>query len=87
MKYGRFWALCLFVLILDQLSKSWIVERAVELRREPLVFLDVLDGHKALLEITYVTNPGAAWSMFSDYPEALTLLASFALVAIYIFRK
>jgi len=86
-KYGKFWTLCLSVLILDQLSKSWIVERAVELRREPLVFLDVLDGHKALLEITYVTNPGAAWSMFSDYPEALTLLASFALVAIFIFRK
>jgi len=86
-KYGKFWTLCLSVLILDQLTKSWIVERAVELRRAPLEVLDLLDGHKALLEITYVTNPGAAWSMFSDYPEALTLLASFALIAIFAFRK
>ena len=42
----------------DQLSKSWVVERAVELRRDPIIFFDILDGPKALLEITYVTNPG-----------------------------
>lgn len=86
-KYKRFWILCFWVLLLDQLSKSWVVERAVELRRNPIVFFDPTDGAKALLEITYVTNPGAAWSMFSDYPEALTLLACFALVALYVFRK
>ena len=87
MKYRRFWVLCICVLLLDQLSKSWVVERAVELRRDPIIFFDILDGPKALLEITYVTNPGAAWSMFSDYPEALTLLACFALLAMFLFRK
>ena len=39
------------------------------------------------MEFTYVTNPGAAWSLFSDYPEVLTLLAIFALISIFIFRK
>jgi signal peptidase II len=72
---------------LDQLSKSWVVERAVQLRRDPIRFFDILEGPKALLEITYVTNPGAAWSMFSDYPEALTALACIALVAMFLFRR
>ncbi len=64
-----------------------MVEHAVELRRNPIVVIDALDGQPAFLEFTYVTNPGAAWSLFSDYPEALTLLASFALVSIFLFRK
>ena len=37
-----------------------------------MVVIDGLDGPPALLEFTYITNPGAAWSLFSDYPEALT---------------
>jgi len=49
--------------------------------------IDGLDGPPALLEFTYVTNPGAAWSLFSDYPEALTLLAMVALFSIFFFRK
>lgn len=75
------------VLTLDQLTKSWVVTHAVELRRNPIVVIDALDGPPAFLEFTYITNPGAAWSLFSDYPEALTLLASFALVSIFLFRK
>jgi len=63
------------------------VEHAVELRRNPIVVIDAIEGNPAFLEFTYVTNPGAAWSLFSDYPEALTLLASFALVSIFLLRK
>ena len=51
-----------------------------------LSWIDGMSGLDALLEITYVTNPGAAWSMFSDYPEFLTVLAGIALISIYIFR-
>ena len=64
-----------------------MVEHAVELRRNPVVVIDAIKGNPAFLEFTYVTNPGAAWSLFSDYPQALTLLASFALVSIFLFRK
>ena len=75
------------VLVSDQWTKSWAVQHAVELRRNPILVIDGLDGPPALLEFTYVTNPGAAWSLFSDYPEALTLLAMVALFSIFFFRK
>ena len=75
------------VLVSDQWTKSWAVQHAVELRRNPILVIDGLDGPHALLEFTYVTNPGAAWSLFSDYPEALTLLAMVALFSIFFFRK
>jgi len=75
------------VLVLDQWTKSWVVQNAVELRRNPILVMDGLDGPPAFLEFTYVTNPGAAWSLFSDYPEALTLLAMIALFSIFFFRK
>ena len=85
--FFRFWILAFGVFILDQMSKHWVVERAVELRRNPITIFDLVEGSNVLLEITYVTNPGAAWSMFSDYPNALTALAVIALLAIYLFRK
>ena len=75
------------MLVLDQWTKSLAVNHAQELRANPIVVIDGLDGPPALLEFTYVTNPGAAWSMFSDYPEALTLLATFALLGVFFFRK
>ena len=87
MNYIRFWALAFGVFGLDQASKHWVVERAVELRRNPIPIIDWIEGPEVLLEITYVTNPGAAWSMFSDYPNALTALAVIALLAIFIFRN
>ncbi|MDG1131151.1 MAG: signal peptidase II [Opitutales bacterium] len=81
------WTVLVSILVLDQWSKSWVVERAVELRRNPIVLIDSLEGPEAFLEFTYVTNPGAAWSLFSDYPEALTLLAGIALASIFVFRR
>ena len=87
MVYLRFWILFSGVLLLDLASKAWVVENSVELRRNPIEALDLIEGDHAFLEFTYVTNPGAAWSMFSDFPEVLTVLAGIALLAIYIFRK
>ncbi len=87
MKYIRFWILFCIVLILDQWTKTVVVEDAEELRSNPMVIIDLLEGPENLLEFTYITNPGAAWSMLSDYPEALTVLALTALLAIFFFRK
>ena len=47
----------------------------------------VLMGRSHYLEFTYITNPGAAWSMLSDYPMLLTILAGVALFAIFLFRS
>ena len=41
-----------------------MAERAVELRRNPIVVIDAMEGNPAFLEFRYVTNPGAAWSLF-----------------------
>lgn len=87
MKYIRFWILFCIVLTLDQWTKTVVVEDAEELRSNPMVIIDLLEGPENLLEFTYITNPGAAWSMLSDYPEALTVLALTALLAIFFFRK
>ena len=59
--------------------------RSVELRNEPVLVFDWITGPHAFLELTYVTNPGAAWSLFSDYPVALTVLAAVALLSIFLF--
>ena len=87
MNYLRFWLLFAGVLLLDQATKAWVVENSVELKRNSIVVLDLIEGDPCFLEFTYVTNPGAAWSMYSDYPGVLTLLAVVALASIYFFRK
>ena len=79
----------MFLLIwgFDLATKNWAVENADQLRNFPIVVIDWIEGYESFLEFTYVTNPGAAWSMFSDYPQVLTALAGIALICIFIFRK
>ena len=76
-----FWTPCLSLLAVDQASKQWAVRESERLVREPV---EVIDG---LLRFTYVTNPGAAFSLFSGSPGILTVLAGLALVAIFLFRR
>ena len=85
--YLKFWILFLSIYGLDLTTKTWVVENSTELRRNPIEIIDLVEGREAFLEFTYVTNPGAAWSMFSDYPGYLTILALAALLGIFIFRK
>lgn len=85
--YSKFWTFFVVSFVLDLVTKSWVVENAHALLHNPIVVFDWLDGHEAFFEITYVTNPGAAWSMFSDYPEILTILAFVALVSVFLFRR
>lgn len=87
MTYIRFWIFFIVIFGLDLATKVWVVKNSVDLRNFPIVVLDWIEGHESFLEFTYVTNPGAAWSMFSDYPEVLTALAGIALFAIFLFRK
>ena len=63
------------------------MENARDLMLYPVVIFDGIDGQKSLLEFTYITNPGAAWSMLSDYPMLLTILACVALFAVFLFRS
>ena len=81
MPFARFWSLSLVVLVLDQASKTW-AGRFREASSEIFEWEGFLR-----FGFTYVTNPGASFSMFSDYPEFLTCLAIVALLCIWSFRK
>lgn len=66
-KNGLFWLVAIVGVILDQLSKFWVVQN-FELGES----IPILPG---VLLFTYVTNPGAAWSLFSDSGEWLKWLS------------
>ena len=87
MKYFRFWVCFSIILFLDLVTKIWVVENSFELRHYPITVLSGAEGQRSLIEFTYVTNPGAAWSMLSDYPMMLTILAGVALCSIFVFRS
>ena len=87
MIYIRFWIFFIVIFGSDLATKVWVVKNSADLRKFPIVVLDWIEGHESFLEFTYVTNPGAAWSMFSDYPQVLTALAAVALIAIFLFRR
>lgn len=85
--YKRFWSVFFVIYFLDFCTKGWVVARSSELRENPIILVDGVAGIQSFLEITYITNPGAAWSMLSDYPEFLTVLATAALLTIFLFRN
>ncbi|MGC1307594.1 MAG: signal peptidase II [Phormidesmis sp.] len=72
-----FWLVAIAGIILDQLTKQWVV-RNFGLGDSTVVIPGVL-------HFTYVTNSGAAWSLFSengDWLKWLSMIVSLAL-AIY----
>jgi signal peptidase II len=62
-KLKVFLALFAITFVSDQASKHWVVEQLFFGARQP-----VIDG---LFYLTHVRNPGAAFSMFADMPEAV----------------
>ncbi|MEL6813387.1 MAG: signal peptidase II [Cyanobacteria bacterium J06598_3] len=76
-KNGLFWLVAIVGVILDQLTKQWVMG-AFDLGESITIF-------PGILNFTYVTNPGAAWSLFSengDWLKWLSMIVSAAL-AIY----
>lgn len=84
-RYRRFWLVALAVLVLDQLTKAWIL-CSVPYGANPADG-GVITVIPDFFYIIHVTNTGAAWSLFSGYPRALGLLGFIALAAIYWFRE
>jgi signal peptidase II len=75
-----FWIIALVGLALDQLSKYWVVQSMTLEQSVP-----VWDG---VLHFTYVTNKGAAFSLFTGgvwWLRWLSLIVSLALMAIALF--
>ncbi len=75
-------ALCgaLMLAFLDQLFKYLVV---IFISPMNLPRIDVIPG---VLSLTYVNNPGIAWSMFTDHPELITIfIAVLMLVLLGVF--
>ncbi len=71
-----FWLVAIAGIALDQLTKYWVVQN-FDLGES----ITLIPG---VLNFTYVTNPGAAWSWFSENGEWLkwlSMLVSLALAA------
>ncbi len=76
-KNGLFWLIAIVGVALDQLTKQWVVQ-TFGLGESTTIIPGVLN-------FTYVTNPGAAWSLFSengDWLRWLSMIVSLVL-AIY----
>jgi len=67
----------LFIFILDQISKTFILR----FLKEPI---NIIPG---FFNIVLVWNKGAAWGMLSKYPSFLTAIAIIALIILIIFFK
>lgn len=74
-------ALCgaLVLAFLDQLIKYLVVIFISPMNLPQVV---VIPG---VLSLTYVDNPGVAWSMFMNHPELLTILTAVLMLALLVF--
>lgn len=79
-KNQHFWVAGFTGLMLDQLTKYWTVQSLYLNQSIPL--------WEGVFHITYVTNPGAAFSLFSDnggWLRWLSLIVSLGLMAFAVF--
>lgn len=84
-KYRLLLTLAAAVLLLDQATKLWVVNNLpFEGAFFPPDSIEVIPG---LFNIVYVTNTGAAWSMFSGHTWPLTIVGFVALALLFFFRK
>ena len=74
------------VLLLDQLTKLWIVKNLAFNSYFYPQDSDVIEVIKSFFYIVHIGNEGAAWGMFSGHSELLALFTLIALGAIYTFR-
>lgn len=80
LKNRLFWVAAVIGLVLDQLTKQWVVH-AFELTVPP----ETVALWPGVFHFTYVTNTGAAFSLFSENGEWLrwlSLIVSLALVVL-----
>jgi signal peptidase II len=81
--YRAFWWLAGATLLLDQLSKAWIVSH-LPFNTYGEGSIPVMPG---LLYIVHLGNTGAAWSLLSGFSVGLALLAVATLGAIFHWRE
>jgi len=70
------------VVVLDQLSKSWIVQRMPDYT--PVDFFPQL---ASIFSFTFVKNTGVAFGLFPHWGGAFTILSAIVVVGIMIFHR
>ena len=73
-----FYLMAVATFLLDQLTKLGIVAALALGHSQPLV--------EGILNLTYVQNTGAAFSLFAGHPEKLGLLAVLVVVGVMIYQ-
>jgi signal peptidase II len=77
-----FWIAAIIGLVLDQLTKFWVVQT--------FEYGDTIPLWEGVFHFTFVTNTGAAFSLFSDNGEWLkwlSMLVSLGLIALGLFVR
>ncbi len=82
--YRLLWVLSFVVLVLDQLTKLWIVDRLPFPSYGPHGWIPIIDG---FFHLVHVGNTGAAWSLFTGRSTMLAILALITLGAIFHWRQ
>ncbi|AFZ29710.1 signal peptidase II [Gloeocapsa sp. PCC 7428] len=76
-KNRLFWIVAVISLVIDQLTKFWVVQNFYLSETQPLI--------EGVFHLTYVTNTGAAFSLFSgkvEWLRWLSLAVSLGLMAL-----
>jgi len=82
--YKRLLGIAVAVLVLDQVTKAWIVANLpFPTYGEPHA-IGVIDG---FFYLVHVGNTGAAWSLFTGQSVVLAALAAATLIAIFLWRR
>ena len=74
------------MLLLDQVTKFWIVNRIAFNSYFYPQDSDIIEVIKGFFYIVHIGNEGAAWGIFSGHGEILGLFTLIALGAVYRFR-
>lgn len=82
--YRKLWWIAIGVLVVDQLTKFWIVHTLPLGSYGPGRWIPVIEG---FFHLVHVGNTGAAWSLFTGKSTLLALLAFLTLGAIYYWRR
>ena len=83
--YHRLFGIAGLILVLDQITKV-LIQYSIPFETsyyEP----DRITIIENFFYLVHIGNEGAAWGMFSEYSEILSLLAFVVLLFIYLFRK
>jgi signal peptidase II len=82
-----FLAAALIILILDQLSKQWVLKNLAPVFPDGVpsaMSLKTIPVVPSILQFQYAENTGAAFSLFQDHPAILSIIASLLALGVFV---